>query len=113
MKYDKIKIKIFIILIFLYNIKILEISFAKIKEINNHIWEKYNLRFLLTKNNYDSSQRTQSDIDSIENCEKTDYQYFVQYITGHNVTFDKKKVDRKRAVSNIQYIIIYLFFLLF
>ena len=97
---SNINIKIFILLIFLYNIKIFEKTFTQIKIIKNNILEKYNLRFLFAKNNYDSSQRTdKGDIDSIENCENTDYKYFVQYITGYNVTFEKK-LDGKRAVSN-------------
>ena len=70
------------------------------KYIKNNILEKYNLRFLFAKNDYDYSQRTdKGDKDSIENCENTDYKYFVQYVTGYNVTFEKN-LNEKRAVSN-------------
>lgn len=106
LKFTKIKLKTFILLIFLYNLNIFEIDFTTIKTIKNNILEKYNLRFLFSNNNYDYSQRTdKDDIKSIENCEKTDYQYLVQYITGHEVSFDKD-LNQKRAVSEIQYIII-------
>lgn len=97
---SNIKIKTLIILIFLYNIKIFEKAFTQIRTIKNNILEKYNLRFLFAKNDYDYSQRTdKGDKDSIENCENTDYKYFVQYITGYNVTFEKN-LNEKRAVSN-------------
>lgn len=101
LKYAKIRINTFLLLIFIYNIKTFEINFTQIKTIKNNIVEKYNLRFLFTKNNYDSSTRLdKDDRDSIENCENTDYQYFVQYITGNNITFEKK-LDESRIVSNI------------
>ena len=49
--------------------------------------------------NYDSSFREGEDKESVENCEKTDYKYFFQYISGYNVTFDKT-VDTERSVRN-------------
>lgn len=102
LKYAKINLKALILLIFLYNLKIFQITFTQIKIIKNNIFEKYSLRFLFEKNNYDFSQRKdKGDRDSIENCEKIDYQYFVQYITGNNITFNKTKLDKKKEVSNI------------
>ena len=93
----KIKyIKILILLISFYLLNRLGI----IKNIKLQFIERYNLRFLLdSNNNYDKSGRTdQNDLESIENCENSDYKYFFEYITGHNVTFDKK-IDTDRAVS--------------
>ena len=52
---SNIKIKTLIILIFLYNIKIFEKAFTQIRAIKNNILEKYNLRFLFAKNDYDYS----------------------------------------------------------
>ena len=74
--------------------------FGIINYIKELILERYNLRFLLDSNyNYDKSGRTdKNDLDSIENCEKSDYKYFYEYITGHDVIFDKK-IDTDRAVS--------------
>ena len=104
----KIKIKLALLLICFYYLNIFEISIIRLKKIKNDILEKTNLRFLLdTKINYDTTQRkNKKDLDSIKNCEKTDYKYFVQYITGHNVTFDKE-IDKSRAVSVIYNIIYY------
>ena len=94
MKIKYIKILILLISFYLLN------RFGIIKNIKLQFIERYNLRFLLdSNNNYDKSGRTdQNDLESIENCENSDYKYFFEYITGHNVTFDKK-IDTDRAVS--------------
>ena len=69
-----------------------------IQEIKKSI--NRNLRFLIEMElNYDSSFREGEDKESVENCEKTDYKYFFQYISGYNVTFDKT-VDTERSVRN-------------
>ena len=74
--------------------------FRAIKIINSNIIDKYNLRFLESEEIYDKSGRTdKKDLESIENCENSDYKYFFEYITGHNVTFSKN-IDTDRAVSN-------------
>ena len=95
MKIKFIKILILLISFYLLNI------FGIIKNIKFKFLERYNLRFLFdSNNNYDKSGRTdKNDIESIENCENSDYKYFYEYVTGHNVTFDKK-IDTDRAVSN-------------
>lgn len=94
--------KIFLLLICFGFISIFEMNIIDIKNIKINILEKYNLRFLLGSTiDYDSSSRkNKDDLESIENCEKTDFKYFVEYITGHNITFDKY-VDKERAVSNL------------
>ena len=96
MKIKYIKILILLICFYLLNI------FGIIKNIKFHFLERLSLRFLLDSSNYnyDKSGRTdKNDLESIENCEKSDYNYFFEYITGHDVTFDKK-IDTDRAVSN-------------
>ena len=96
----KIKyLKIFILLIGLYSLNIFGITtFFKSKII-----ERTNLRLLIdTYENYDKSGRTdKEDLESIENCENSDYKIFYEYITGHNVTFDRY-IDTDRAVSNFK-----------
>ena len=95
MKIKYIKILILLICFYLLNI------FGIIKNINFHFLERINFRYLLdSNNNYDKTERTyKNGLESIENCEKSDYNYFFEYITGHDVTFDKK-IDTDRAVSN-------------
>ena len=95
------KFKIFILLMCFCFISVFEMNIANIKNIKINILEKYNLRFLYdSKNDYDTSSRIdKDDINSIENCQNTDYKYFVEYISGHNVTFDKD-IEKERAVSN-------------
>lgn len=93
-------LKIFLLLIGFFSLNI----FGLIKNYgSNLLLEKYNLRFLVgTSSNYDKSARTdQNDFKSIENCENSDINYFYEYITGHNVTFDKE-IDETRAVSIIK-----------
>ena len=94
--------KILLLLICFGYISIFEMNIIDIKNIKINFLEKYNLRFLYSsKVEYDSSSRTdKDDLKSIENCEKTDYKYFVEYISGHNITFDKY-VEKERAVSKL------------
>jgi len=48
---------------------------------------------------YDTTYRNDSeDIESIELCNNSDYKYFIQYVTGHNTTFDKD-INTEYAVS--------------
>lgn len=93
--------KILLLLICFGYISIFEMNIIDIKNIKINFLEKYNLRFLYdSKNDYDTSSRIdKDDINSIENCQNTDYKYFVEYISGHNVTFDKD-IEKERAVSN-------------
>ena len=98
--------KLFILLICFYPFNFFEIL--------TKFLEKNNFRNLLdTKINFDKSTRNYNDdLKSIENCENSDYKYFLEYITGHNVTFDKN-INNETAVSfyNIYYINIkYLLF---
>ena len=88
---------------FILNIYYLNID--KIKNQKNITFGKYNLRSLLDNDiNYDTSIRTdKNDRESIENCQNTEYKYFIQYISGYNVTFDKD-IDTDRSVKN-KYII--------
>ena len=89
-------IKILLLLISFYILNI----FQMIKNINFNFLERYNLRFLLESNyNYDKSGRNdKNDLESIENCENSDNKFFYEYITGHNIIFDKK-IETNRAVS--------------
>lgn len=94
--------KFVIFLICFYSLDIFKIT--KFFKINT--FEEYNIRFLLddTTINYDISNReNKEDIESIKNCENSDYKYFLNYITGYNITFDKT-IDQSRAVRN-KYII--------
>ena len=49
---------------------------------------------------YDTSNRYDEDLESIKQCKNSDYKYFIQYVTGHNVTFDKD-IETKYAVSTL------------
>lgn len=81
-------LNIFILLICFYSFKFFEIS----NYITKYFLEKKKFRYLLdTKVTFDKSTRNNDeDLKSIENCENSDYKYFLEYITGHNFTFDKK-----------------------
>ena len=75
------KVKYIILLILL----IIKIQTVKPKSSNN-IGKK--LRFLLDNTiNYDSSLR--EDKESVENCKNIDYKYFINYVSGYDITFDK------------------------
>lgn len=104
MKEKYIKI-ILAILTSFFILSIFYLNIDKIKYQKNITFGKYNLRSLLGDDiNYDTSTRTdKDDIESIENCQNTEYKYFIQYISGYNVTFDKD-IDTDRSVRN-KYII--------
>ena len=90
-------LKLVVLLICFYYLDILKIS----KFVKINFLEEYNLRFLLddTAINYDISKREdKEDLESIKNCENSDYKYFLHYITGYNITFDKN-IDKSRVVS--------------
>lgn len=75
------KVKYIILLILLF----IKIQTVKPKSSNN-IGKK--LRFLLDNTiNYDSSLR--EDKESVENCKNIDYKYFINYVSGYDITFDK------------------------
>ena len=96
MKYKYLKLIILLIWFCFYSSNIFSIS----NYIKSYFLEKKNFRYLLdTKVNFDKSTRTdKEDLKSIENCENSDYKYFLEYITGHNFTFNKD-IDIERAVS--------------
>ena len=48
-----------------------------------------------------AGRKDDGDIESIKNCQNSDYKYFVQYVTGNNIIFDKNISDN-RAVRNIK-----------
>ena len=90
-----IYIRVILLLICFHTLNTSEI----IKTIKSNLSKKNFLRFLLDTNlNYDKNFRTSEDLDSIENCENSDSKYFLQYIKGYNLTFDKE-LDEHRAVS--------------
>ena len=53
---------------------------------------------------YDSSGRSSEEKESLEKCENSDYKYFIHFVTGNNVTFEKY-VNKDNAVK-INYIIL-------
>ena len=71
------------------------------KKIKINPLGELNLRFLLDEvMNFNISKRTnKEDKDSIKNCQNSDSKYFMQYITGHTVSFNNN-LDTKRAVRN-------------
>ena len=72
------------------------------KMINNSHINRNNLRALWDKSiDYDTSNRYGEDLESIKQCKNSEYKYFIQYVTGHNVTFDKA-IETKYAVSLLQ-----------
>lgn len=96
MKYKYLKLIFLLICFCFYSSNIFSIS----NYIKSYFLEKKNFRYLLdSKVNFDKSTRTdKEDLKSIENCENSDYKYFLEYITGHNFTFNKD-IDIERAVS--------------
>ena len=92
-------IKIFSLLIALFYINILEINNIRLKnkQKNNNINNKNDYFRLLY--DYDTSGRSNSgDIDSIENCESSDEDYFSYLTTGQEFKFDKY-VDSRDSVN--------------
>ena len=92
-------IKIFSLLIALFYINILEINNIRLKnkQKNNNIDNKNDYFRLLY--DYDTSGRSNSDdIDSIENCESSDEDYFSYLTTGQEFKFDKY-VDSRDSVN--------------
>ena len=70
--------------------------------------KKYSLRHLWDETvNYDASQRSSEERESIEHCRNSNYKYFIHYVGGLNYTF-KQFINRDNAVRNI---IIYLIFM--
>lgn len=82
-------IKIFQLLLTINILIIFQIKVINGKNIKN-LQEKSNLRFLWEENiEYDTTYRDSEELESIQHCKDSDYKYFIQYVTGHNVTFDK------------------------
>ena len=95
-----IPIKIFQLL--LMNFLILMISKLNLvngKKFNSSHLKRNNLRVLWDNTiDYDTSNRYDEDLESIKQCKNSEYKYFIQYVTGHQVTFDKA-IETKYAVS--------------
>ena len=92
-------IKIFSLLIALFYLIIFEINNIRLKnkQKNNNINNKNDYFRLLY--DYDTSGRSNSDdIDSIENCESSDEDYFSYLTTGQEFKFDKY-VDSRDSVN--------------
>jgi hypothetical protein len=76
--------KYIIIILLLFNI------IQNVNNKNSNTTEKKRKRLLLDLDiNYDSSNREGKDKESIEICQNSDYKYFINYISGYNITFDK------------------------
>ena len=84
--------KYIIIILLLFNI------IQNVNNKNSNTTEKKRKRLLLDLDiNYDSSNREEKDKESIEICQNTDYKYFINYISGYNITFDKN-IEQDGAV---------------
>lgn len=74
-------------------------TFEIIKKIKSNLLKNNFFRSLIDiKTNYEKTRTDEDDLDSIDTCKNSDYKYYLQYITGYNVTFDKD-IDIERAVS--------------
>ena len=72
------------------------------KKLNSSHLKKNNLRVLWDNSiDYDTSNRYDEDLESIKQCKNSEYKYFIQYVTGHNVTFNKA-IETKYAVSLLE-----------
>ena len=82
-------IKIFQLLLTINILIIFQIKVITSQNIKN-LPQKLNLRVLLDENiEYDTTYRDNEELESIQHCKSSGYKYFIQYVTGHNVTFDK------------------------
>jgi hypothetical protein len=90
-------IRIFQLLIFFI---IVNISIIKGKKIKTNDPQNLKLRRLWEETvKYDTTYRdNEEDKNSIELCNNSDYKYFIEYVTGHNTTFDKD-INKEYAVS--------------
>lgn len=88
---------LFQLLIFLI---IVNINIIKGKNIKTNDSQNSKLRHLWDETiKYDTTYRDdEEDKKSIELCNNSDYKYFIQYVTGHNITFDKD-INKEYAVS--------------
>jgi hypothetical protein len=78
---------------------IFQINVINGKKLNSSYSKKNNLRVLWDNTiEYDTSNRYDEDLESIKQCKNSEYKYFIQYVTGHQVTFDKA-IETKYAVS--------------
>jgi hypothetical protein len=90
-------IRIFQLLIFFI---IANINIIKGKKIKTNAPQNFKPRRLWEETvKYDVTYRDdEEDKKSIELCNNSDYKYFIQYVTGHNTTFDKD-INKEYAVS--------------
>ncbi len=79
---------------------IVNINTIKGKNIKTSKAQNSKLRLLWDETiNYDTTYRDdEEDKKSIEVCNNSDYKYFIQYVTGHNTTFNKN-INMEYAVS--------------
>jgi hypothetical protein len=81
---------------------IFQINLINGKKLNSSHLKKNNLRVLSDNSiDYDTSNRYDEDLESIKQCKNSEYKYFIQYVTGHNVTFNKA-IETKYAVSLLE-----------
>lgn len=103
MAYNRIKIFQLLLMDFLI-LMIFQLNVINGKVLNNSHINRNNLRVLWDKSiDYDTSNRYGEDLESIKQCKNSEYKYFIQYVTGYNVTFDKA-IETKYAVSLINLI---------
>ena len=90
-------IRIFQLLMFFI---IENINIIKGKKIETNNPQNFKLRRLWeeTINDDTTYREDEDDKKSIELCNNSDYKYFIQYVTGHNTTFDKD-INKEYAVS--------------
>lgn len=76
-------------------------SFEIIKNIKSNLLKNNFLRSLIEIKVNLNNRTDEDDLDSIENCKNSDYKYYLQYVTGNEIIFDKD-IDIERAVSNFK-----------
>lgn len=96
-------IKVFqLLLMYFLILMIFQINLINGKKLNSSHLKKNNLRVLSDNSiDYDTSNRYDEDLESIKQCKNSEYKYFIQYVTGHNVTFNKA-IETKYAVSLLE-----------
>ena len=96
-------IKVFqLLLMYFLILMIFQINLINGKKLNSSHLKKNNLRVLSDNSiDYDTSNRYDEDLESINQCKNSEYKYFIQYVTGHNVTFNKA-IETKYAVSLLE-----------
>jgi hypothetical protein len=92
-------IKIFSILIAIFYVNFLEINNIRATNKKKNYYAGNQNDYFRLLYDYDTSGRSNSDdIDSIENCESSDEDYFSYLTTGQEFKFDKY-VDSRDSVN--------------